>query len=138
MITAIDIDATREYTCKAERELPEAERTVFKLGTIDSITMGKLDRMDVEFNSETNDTKVQANILGREIEFVRHGLKGWTNFKDSKGVEVQENFITVGRVGGSVKQLHDDVLRRIPVAVIKELAQAIREQNVIGEPERKN
>ena len=138
MITAVDIDETRDYVCKADRDNPAAEQTTWKLGAIDSITMGKLDRMDVEFNPDTQDTKVQANILGREIEFVRHGLKGWANFKDSKGNEVKENFLTVGRVGGSVKQVHDDVLRRIPISVIKELAQAIREQNVLGDAERKN
>lgn len=138
MIKAVDIDEKSDYVAKSDRDLPESEQTIWKIGVIDSITMSKLERMDIQFNAETNDTKIQANVLGREIEMVRYGLKGWENFKDSRGEPVKCEKSLVGSAGGSREELTDRCIRQIPIEIIKELAEVIRTQNVVGEAERKN
>lgn len=136
MIYAIDINETRDYVCKADEK--SEKPTVWKVGVIDSITMSKLDKVDVEYNMDTEDTKIKANLMGRELEFVRHGLKGWQNFCDRSGQEIKPEFITVGRAGGSSQILSDKVLQKIPADVIRELAAEIRKGNVLSENERKN
>ena len=136
MIYAIDINETRDYVCKADEK--SEKPTVWKLGVIDSITMSKLDKVDVEYNMDTEDTKIKANLMGRELEFVRYGLKGWQNFCDKNGQEIKPEFNTIGRAGGSSQVLVDRVLQKIPADVIREIAQGIRKGNVLSESERKN
>jgi hypothetical protein len=138
MVKAIDIDAVSEYICKEDRELPEEEQTRWKLGVIDSLSLVKIDRCDVEFDPDSNEAKVTADILGREMEYVRYGLKGWDNFKDKNGQEIKPRLNTLSKGGRIAEVLHDDCLRRIPKKIIVELAQVLRGETELSGAERKN
>lgn len=138
MVKAVDIDAVSDYICKEDRDLPKDQQTIFKVGVLDSLTMADISQMDVEFNPESKEKKIRANIAGRELDYVRHGLKGWENFKDATGQEIQARFDTVSRGGRTTKTLHDSCLRQIPAKVIKELAEAILDINELSERDEKN
>lgn len=138
MIRAVDVDAVCDYVCKSDRALPEAEQTRWKIGVIDSVTMAKLDQMDVEFNPQSDEAKIKANLLGRELEFVRYGLKGWENFKDKNSQEIKPIFNTLSRAGQAQEILSDKSLRVIPQEVIKELSSVIRGTSTLSEEEAKN
>ena len=138
MITAIDVDSIRDYVCKADRSLPKEEQTVWKIGVIDSVTMAKLDQLDVEFNPDSEEAKVKANLLGRELDYVRYGLKGFENFKDKSGVEIKPLMNTIARAGESLQIISDKTLKRIPPDVIRELAAAIKNDNKLSDAEIKN
>ena len=126
MITAIDVDSIRDYVCKADRSLPKEEQTVWKIGVIDSVTMAKLDQLDVEFNPDSEEAKVKANLLGRELDYVRYGLK------------IKPLTNTIARAGESLQIISDKTLKRIPSDVIRELAAAIKNDNKLSDAEIKN
>ncbi len=138
MIMAIDVDSVRDYVCKADRPLPKEEQTVWKIGVIDSVTMAKLDQLDVEFNPDSEEAKVKANLLGRELDYVRYGLKGFENFKDKSGAEIKPLINTIARAGESIQIISDKTLKRIPPDIIRELAAAIKNDNKLSDAEIKN
>jgi hypothetical protein len=138
MVMALDIDAVELFVLKSEREKPKEEQTIFELGVIDVVTFADLSSIDVAYNEQTKDNKLTVNILGRELEYVKHGLKGWKNFKDKDGKEVTPLFSTVSKGGRLTKVLREESLRLIPGKVIGELAKAIREICELSEDETKN
>ena len=77
MITAIDVDAVRDYICKADRALPKEQQTVWKIGVIDSVTMARLDELDVEFNPDSEEAKVRA----KDLDFVVFYDKPFVKFE---------------------------------------------------------
>lgn len=138
MVMAIDIDAKREYVIKVERDKDISKQTKWILGVIDAVTLAKIDQMDVSYNDSTSETKITANILGRELEFVRYGLKGWENFKDKAGKTVSPRFTTISKAGLASQVLHNDSLCKIPNSVIRELAGEIRKDSALTDEEIKN
>lgn len=138
MITAIDVDAVRDYITKSDRALPKEQQTVWKIGVIDSVTMARLDELDVEFNPDSEEAKVRANLMGRELDYVRYGLKGWENFKDKSGQEIKPIMNTMSRAGEVFQIISDKTLKRIPPDVIRELALAIKGENKLKAYEIKN
>lgn len=138
MIKAVDIDAISEYVCKEDRGVTKEEQTVWKIGVLDSLTMADISQMDVEFDPGSKEQKVKANIAGRDLDYVRYGLKGWVNFKNTKGEDIKPRFNTLSRGGRAVQILHDECLRQIPTKIIRELAEVILNENEISESEEKN
>lgn len=138
MIKAVDIDAVCDYVCKDDRNVPEAERTIWKIGVLDSLTMADISQMDVEFNPDSKEQKVRANIAGRDLDYVRYGLKGWTNFKNAKGEDIKPMFNTLSKGNRPAQVLHDNCLRQIPPKIIQELAEVILSNNGLSEGEEKN
>ena len=138
MVKAVDIDAVRNYVCKEDRALPEEEQTVFKIGVLNSLTMAEISKMDVEFDPGSKEQKVRANIAGRDLDYVRYGLKGWENFKNAQGDEIKAIFNTISKGGRSAQVLHDNCLEQIPPRIIRELSLVILKENNLSEDEEKN
>jgi hypothetical protein len=70
--------------------------------------------------------------------FVQYGLRGWSNFKDDKGVDIP--FKPVKRTHGSKSYTVADpeLVKLIPAVVITELASEIRKANELDPTEEKN
>ena len=135
-IKAVDIDASQDYIIKCDKD--SKEPTIWKIGNIDSLTLSEIEVTDVTYDEKNSHTQFKANILGREIELVRNGLKGWSNFNDQEGKPINFTTVSVSRGGKTKLVVSDMALRRIPTFVIKELAEAIRGLNKLTEEEVKN
>lgn len=136
-ITAIDINETRDYICEVDR-IGEAQPAIWKLGVLDALTRAKVEKQDVSWNPMNDEAKITTNFSGREVEYVRYGLRGFLNFLDKEGKEIPFKTTTIGTVGRGYQVVADDTLRRIPIAVIKELAREISKDNTLTDSERKN
>lgn len=134
-ITAVDIDETKDYVLKNDRN--SEKPTIWKIGNIDTITLSKIETTEVEWSSE-GVSKFQANIFGRELLYVKYGLKGWENFKNKAGDDIKISFNDVSRCGRIVREVVEKSLTQIPAFAIKELAEAIRDLNKLTESETKN
>lgn len=79
MAKAYDRARTREFTPSCDKDLPEAERTVFILGW--------LSVFDFTAIEEAFAGTSEARAFPKLIEVVRHSLRGWKNFPMPDGKE---------------------------------------------------
>jgi hypothetical protein len=90
MVTAFDVKQTREYSLKSDTgENP----TKFLIGVLDSrlscFLYDKTRVFEVNSNGASSPaTQVSIDLMQEKFNIVRFGLKGWSGFKDSSGVEV--------------------------------------------------
>jgi hypothetical protein len=138
MVKAVNIDAVFDYVCKDDKGLPKEEQTTWKIGVLDSLTMADVSQMDVSFDPGSKEQCVRANIAGRELDYVRYGLKGWDNFKKANGEDIKPRFNTISKGGRPAQVLHDDCLRQIPPKIIRELSEVILNENGLSESGEKN
>lgn len=122
MITGINLLETLSFTSRFDTTEP---KTIWKYGIIDSEAMPIV----MESNEGT---------LGQMTELVRFGLRGFENFRDGNGKEIQ--FVTEPQVfrGRVFHVLAPSVLRVVPRQVILELGIKILELGKLTEPEIKN
>ena len=139
MLEAINIGETFEYSLKGDKKDP----TIFILGILDSLIKTRLTDLGMvyKYNPEApKDSFAEArmNIAEQDLEFVRFGLKGFKNFKDKKGDDIQ--FKTTKRTLANTEYevVSDDTIKLIPRFAITELAQKIAEENKLTGPQRKN
>lgn len=157
-INALSLASTREYISRLDPHHPDKAKdyqgqyipagttvpdpkkaTRWKLGTLDSRVYGYLRDITTEI-VQTDDGQASRRLAVNKMyrEAVRFGLRGWENFKDHRGKEVErvtEEFTLGGKV---YVVLTDKVLDVIPGEVIAELGQAIRDGNEVTEDEAKN
>jgi hypothetical protein len=141
-IIGITLDAERDFVSKFDTARGTPEEAVFKIGTLDSRIFGMIrDRattMDVDpTNPEaTVATSVNANAVA--FETVQYGLRGWRNFNDSQGQPIEFRTVKQSRGGKSYTVVDPELLRRMPQAVLMELAEEIRRENEVSGVEAKN
>lgn len=141
-IIGISLSAEREYQSRFDPAKDTPEATVFSLGTLDSRVFGKLRDMatTIQVDPSRPEDEVSTTVNLNEINYatVQFGLKGWRNFRDATGNDIP--FKTTRRaVGGSTYHVVDnDTLKRLPAAVISELADEIRRDNELTESAAKN
>jgi len=122
MITGINLLETENYISKYDNVEP---KTVWKIGAIDS------EQMPIVMMEETK-------ALITMTMAVRFGLRGFENFKDSKGNDVvyaTEQKVFMGRL---CTVLADSVLKIMPAMLIIELGQQILKIGQLSEGEAKN
>ena len=141
-IIGITLDTTYDYQSEYDSSRGTPEATTFTVGTLDSRIFGMLrDKAMVISSDPTNpDGDTETILKGNEVAFlfVQYGLKGWENFKDSKGNDIK--FKTVKRTHGekSYTVADPELVKLIPGVVITELAAEIRKSNDLEVAEEKN
>lgn len=139
-IQAIDLTETHDYISKLDTG--EGEKTIWKLGALDSRIKKQIEDVAWEYEANPNSpgdarAKASFNIGKTELEFVQFGLKGFVNFQNNgKQVYYDHEIKQVGN--RSYHVLKADILGIIPGDVIKELADEIKRINNVSEEERKN
>lgn len=120
-ITGISLSETKDFISVSDTSEP---KTVFKIGVLDAEVFASL--------GEYTD-----NPLKMMLEIVRFGLKGFSNFKDAQGNDVQ--FSTVSRNVGpyNYKVVSDYILKIIPSQVINEMGAEILQQSKLSDQEKK-
>ena len=137
MLVAVDVNATREYTLEKDRgENP----TVFEIGVLDGILGPYL------LDKHTTSTRMRGGEQGIEmkagsymLDIVRHGLRGWRNFHDAAGKEIEFKRVQVSVAGVGVRWVADErCLAMLESEWLTELANEIKGDNTVTELDEKN
>ena|SRR3990167_7706944 len=116
MITGLNLDETVDYTLESDKENP----TVWKLGVVPSYLFVKMFS-----NGSVNDIDTIFKLL-------QVSLKGWDNFN----IPFRQEKQTI--CGREMDVVPLDILERIRITDLTELARKVLEVNQISENERKN
>lgn len=115
------------YVLESDRKLPRGDpaRSVFKLK---HLTLEQEANIIDDFERDPfTGVSHRRNVGTSHLRALRIGLIGWENVRDERGTEIP---FEAGPYGGA----KDELLRRLPITVREELAQAI-EQEMAYDPE---
>jgi hypothetical protein len=139
MITGIDISETFDYISPSDKSEP---KTVFKVGVIPTIVMASIRDQSrivmVDLQTMDGKTPVRTNIAEMQLNYVRHGLKGWSNLKDKRGNVLTFTTKKTTLAGREIDIVSDESLNQIPDDIIQELSEKIRDLNTLSSEEIKN
>lgn len=133
--------STRLFESAKDPDKGNPNATRFKLAFIDSFVTAYLKDKLTSFEADPNDaTKVVSVYSPNEIhiETVRFGLKGWENFKDEEGNDIEFKTVKRRMGGRSYDVVSDELLGNLPMSLIEELAVEIRRLNIVTVAEAKN
>lgn len=145
-IIGLTLSATRPFISSldpskgADDEADAA--TIFTIGTLDSRVVGKLKdaatSIGVDPNQPDKDIDLSVDQNDMHYQAAQFGLRGWKNFKDALGNDIQ--FITVKKSLGnrSYDVVADSVLALVPQETIAEIGQAVLAANIVTDTEAKN
>lgn len=128
MPIALDPKSTFPYVLEDDRSAPEGEQTVFQLRGL-----------TVAEEASVSDSMILATAGADELSFragthqltvLRHGLRGWSGFRDSEGKEVPFEITK-----GHPRHITDECLDRLLPKYRQELTNAILERGAITEEE---
>lgn len=134
-ITAINPDAISEYSLISDTG---EDKTIFQLGTIDSFVRAYVD--DTHLNIKKEDGSFDdVAIHHKYLEFVKFGLKGWKNFKDASGQDIQfkSEEVSLPRLGKRAVA-SDESLKCLDLKWIIELGLEIIAHNSLSKADSKN
>ena len=134
-IKALNLMNSKDVTHPEDKDNP----TVWSLAALDSRTTGFLADKNTVFTANAEgeqDVKISANDL--MFMTVQFGLRGFVNFIDHEGNEVQ--FKTETKVVGnkSYDVCSSEIVALIPVDVVRWLAEQISNFNSVEEGEKKS
>ena len=137
MITGMSLGEVEKYVCRNDKVDP----TIWELGVLDTTTLAMIQDMSTTYEMDqlsTQGMKTTLNIRMRNVEIVRFGLKGWSNFKDKNGNDLPFKSKKLQKYSKECVVVDEDILNRIPLSVINELANEISSRNQLTEEEIKN
>lgn len=147
MIDPIAVGLTKEYVSKydvvaVEKDgqktyEPNPNPTVWMIGAIDSIEKAKIQNswMDVIVaeDGKTNIVRNKDKVANSDFEIVRYGLKGFKNFGSLEFRTEKQKFFD-----RDIDVVAEDIIRSIPLDIIRELAEVIWNDNHVDRNLRKN
>ena len=128
MPIALDPKATFDFVLEDDRKLPEDEQTVFTLRGLTVAEEAKV--ADSMISSIPGAEELSFRSGTHQLTVLRFGLRGWKNFTDSDGKEVE---MELSR--GNPRQVTDDSLDRLIPRHRQELVGAIMDRGSISESE---
>lgn len=120
-LIGIDKDEIFEYVSNFDKN--KNNPTIFELGVLDNRTKLNLLKDAVDSKGEVNVNALQS----KSYEIVKAGLKKIRNLYNKKTKQYED-----------IENITDDVLDRLPMVVITELAGKIIEINFLSREEEKN
>lgn len=144
----LNLASTEEYVLESDRIYendgktwtPREDATTWTLCVIDSSALAAiLDKSSkISIDAETNQPSGTMSTHQNNANICQFGIKGWSHLKAHDGNEVA--FRTQVRFVSGVKHevVDPDILKLIPLAEQKELADRIMELNTVKEEEVKN
>ena len=128
MPIALDPKATFTYILEDDRKLPEEDQTVFTLRGLTVAEEAKV--ADSMISSIPGQEELSFRSGTHQLTVLRHGLRGWENFKDADGKNVS---FDIGR--GNPRHVTDECLDRMLPRHRQELVGVILERGSITEAE---
>lgn len=145
MPIALSISETHDYVLECDRSNPVEEQTVFLIGQLDLGERIRIEdgQADYQFSaSKTSDARadLKINRHARNYQVIRHALRGWRNFRDKDGNEIEFETIAepTSSRRGTVNVASDRCLKRLSLEWVDELADVIINGSRLTETERKN
>ena len=120
-LIGIDKDEIFEYISNFDKN--KNNPTIFELGVLDNRTKLNLLKDAVDSRGEINISALQS----KSYEIVKAGLKKIRNLYNKKTKQYED-----------IKNITDEVLDKLPMVVITELAGKIIEINFLSQEEEKN
>lgn len=120
---------TIQYVCIEDRDLPEAEQTIFELKALSYEEESILEDM-----ISIADGSMQLNLGSKNLAALQFGLVSVKNFGD---FQVTRNMLKP-KFYGIIAPLNSDIIDAIPKEVRAELAMAIQDQSSFTESDLKN
>lgn len=146
MAIAFDINETREYILKTDRELPSEQQTIFLIGTLDALISNHLKDGSLAFKMSEQGPDAKADIAYNSnfsaMEKVRFGLKEWKNLLDKTGKEIlfderiYRKSFAVPKCGNRTGLT--DIALNLIKPYLKELASEVENENWLSELAEKN
>jgi hypothetical protein len=114
--------------------------TTFKLRPLDVFLNGYIYDNASQLSRKEGDESVgiHTRINQTNIEAVRHGLAGFTNFTDAKGGDVKFETQKAVVNGRPYEVVNDAVMNKLGLRLIQELAAKIKEISEVSKAEEKN
>lgn len=123
---AIDPEKIIDFIAKKEQgdKVPEEEKTVFKVKMLTAREGAELrdDLYNVSGSGKEREEKLKSGTI--ELKALRKGIKGWENFQDDDGEEIE---FDSGKI--------DKMLDKIPPDIRMELADFIRGESSLADLE---
>lgn len=138
-IIGMNLATTKKFVYSGDPAKGTKEETAFKYGTLDSRILGILQdkATSVKVNPSAPDEDVDTQINSRAFQFevVQFGCKGWDNYKDSNGDDIDFKTVKLNRGGKSYTVVDPDTLALTPGVVLEEFAMKIMAANEMTEVE---
>jgi len=128
MLIALTKNYTKEYIL--QREVDSKNPTIFILGAVSNEAVARIQDSYTSYTKATGNSEepfIHLNLKKKDIEFVRIGLRGWINFKDSDGKDIQPEFVV--EFGENI--LSKKSISLFPLDIISELADEIHKLNTV-------
>jgi hypothetical protein len=142
MLIAIDTQEEIEFVIKEERGSDNP--TVFRLAVLDSVTMGRIEDELLRFSRKVGAAADDSASVSMPInrfaeEVVCFGLRGWSNFQNSKGEDVEYKTVSKALFGLKPRPTMDPTL--LPLfrrSWLTEISDAIMGKNRLDKETEKN
>jgi len=143
MPIALNLNTTKKYILEADRKLPVDKQTIFELANLPIEERIKIEDAQAQYGVSTDkDPEAKADMTikqhKRNLEIVKLGLVGFSNFKDAEGNDVPFETVASPIRSGSKNIVSGKCLNRFAMEWIDELAKAIVDLNAITPEETKN
>lgn len=136
-LKAITRNRVRQFESDFDDAKGTDQATVFTVGALSPrlSAMIRDKSTSIGASASSEETTVNVNINSANLEFVRYGLKGWTNFVDEDGNLVE---FTTSRDKDGNEVASEESISALAEPVIQELAREINDFNTLSEKQRKN
>lgn len=135
MPIAITPNSTFEYVLKVDRDLPEEERTLFRLRALSAAEQAKVEDQTASLSRED---EIRVRSGSTILEALRLGLVGWEGFRDENGNEVPFRSTKRKVAGVEVPQCDPANLDWLLPEWRRELVEAITARGKLTEDDRGN
>jgi hypothetical protein len=139
---AIDLNSTRPYTLKTDKDVPP---TVFHLGYLDPDLEALINDRTTRYEMNNKGKNAQADAVistnQRDLDIVRFGLRGWDDLFDTMGQPILFETESEGTKLGPKKVVSKKCMKVAFTGrmwAIRELAAEIVGNNQLTEEEEKN
>ena len=114
--------------------------TTFGLRPLDVFLMGYIydNASTLSGKQGSDDIGIHTRVNQTNIDTVRHGLVGFTNFTDPKGGQVNMKTQKAVVNGRQYEVVHDDIMNIMGVRLISELATQVKTISEVSPAEEKN
>jgi hypothetical protein len=138
MATAFNVAETKEHVLKAEAEAEKP--TKWMIGRLPHRLYTHLQDKFAEWSVNNLGADAQGSVkfqtYGRNDEFVRFGVKGWTDFLDGNGNQIPFSTVSIATSVGNYPGLSDRTLEMMR-PFIAELSREVAKFNDVEAEEKK-
>ena len=123
-----------------EEVVIEEGATTFKIRGLDVFLMGYVydNASTLSGKQGSDDVGIHTRMNQTNIECVRHGLAGFTNFADAKGGQVAFKTQKAVVNGRAYDVVADAIMNMLGVRLVQELASEIKKISEVSKAEEKN